>query len=62
MSRTLITLASLLATASAHGYVKNIVVNGVYYSGWDIGSFPYMSDPPVVAAWGIPNSNGPIDM
>ncbi|KAL4932497.1 glycosyl hydrolase family 61-domain-containing protein [Aspergillus undulatus] len=62
MSRNLLALASFLSTVSAHGYVKNLVVNGEYYAGWEINSFPYMEDPPVVAAWGIPNSNGPIDV
>lgn len=54
--------ASLLATllsatqVAAHGHVTNIVVNGVSYEGFDIGSFPYMSDPPTVAAWTTPNT------
>ncbi|KAL4748923.1 glycosyl hydrolase family 61-domain-containing protein [Aspergillus terricola var. indicus] len=61
MSR-LISFASFLAAVNAHGYVQNIVVNGVYYSGWEINTYPYMTDPPVVAAWQIPNSNGPIDV
>ncbi|KAL4966628.1 glycosyl hydrolase family 61-domain-containing protein [Aspergillus stella-maris] len=62
MSRNFLAFASFLATVSAHGYVQNIVVNGVYYSGWEINSYPYMTDPPVVAAWTIPNSNGPVDV
>ncbi|CBF83171.1 hypothetical protein AN9524.2 [Aspergillus nidulans FGSC A4] len=61
MSR-LVSFASLLAAVNAHGYVQNIVVNGVYYSGWEINTYPYMTDPPVVAAWQIPNSNGPVDV
>ncbi|KAL4907863.1 glycosyl hydrolase family 61-domain-containing protein [Aspergillus multicolor] len=61
MSR-LISIASFIAAVKAHGYVQNIVVNGVYYSGWEINSYPYMTDPPVVAAWQIPNSNGPVDV
>ncbi|KAJ5469239.1 Endoglucanase-4 [Penicillium diatomitis] len=39
-----------------HGHISNIVVNGVSYQGWDIGSFPYLSNPPVVAVWGTPNT------
>ncbi|KAJ0417650.1 glycosyl hydrolase family 61-domain-containing protein [Aspergillus carlsbadensis] len=63
MSRTYLSLASLLATAAAHGHVTNIVVNGVYYAGWDINSYPYMETPPVVAAWGTPNTGGgPMDV
>ena len=38
-------LTALLSATrvAAHGHVTNIVVNGVYYQGFDIGSFPYMS-------------------
>lgn len=45
--------ASLVA---AHGHITNIVINGVSYGGWDIGSYPYMETPPVVVAWGTPNT------
>ncbi|KAL4778652.1 glycosyl hydrolase family 61-domain-containing protein [Aspergillus varians] len=62
MSRNLLAFASFLATVSAHGYVTGVVVNGVYYPGWDMNSYPYMDDPPVVAAWSMPNSNGPVDV
>ncbi|KAL4945743.1 glycosyl hydrolase family 61-domain-containing protein [Aspergillus oleicola] len=62
MSRNFLAFASFLPAVWAHGYVQNIVVNGVYYSGYEINSFPYMTDPPVVAAWTIPNSNGPVDV
>lgn len=34
-----------------HGHVNNIVVNGVYYQGYDPTSFPYMPDPPIVVGW-----------
>ncbi|KAL4897909.1 glycosyl hydrolase family 61-domain-containing protein [Aspergillus ambiguus] len=51
------TLLALLASqVSGHGHVTNIVINGVSYQGWDINSFPYMSDPPAVVAWGTPNT------
>lgn len=46
-------LATLVA---GHGHITNIVVNGVSYEGWDINSFPYSSNPPVVVAWGTPNT------
>lgn len=51
-------LAALLSATqvAAHGHVTNVVVNGVSYEGFDITSFPYMSDPPVVAAWTTPNT------
>jgi len=49
-------LALPVAEVSGHGYVTNIVVNGVSYPGWDITSYPYETDPPIVAAWGTPNT------
>lgn len=51
-------LAALLSATqvAAHGHVTNVVVNGVYYQGFDINSFPYMPDPPAVAAWTTPNT------
>ncbi|KAJ5773742.1 hypothetical protein N7457_008638 [Penicillium paradoxum] len=45
--------ASLVA---GHGHITNIVINGVSFAGWDIGSYPYMETPPVVVAWGTPNT------
>ncbi|KAF7162669.1 hypothetical protein CNMCM6106_009488 [Aspergillus hiratsukae] len=51
-------LAALLSATrvAAHGHVTNVVVNGVSYAGFDINSYPYMSDPPKVAAWTTPNT------
>ncbi|KAF9884239.1 hypothetical protein FE257_001971 [Aspergillus nanangensis] len=51
-------MVALLAATKviAHGHVTNVVVNGAYYEGFDIGSFPYMEDPPKVAAWTTPNT------
>lgn len=52
-------LATLLATlvsaacVSAHGYVSNIVINGVSYEGYNPTVFPYESNPPVVVGWTI---------
>lgn len=52
-------LLSIAAQVAAHGHISNIVVNGVSYNGWDIDSYPYMSEPPVVVGWETPNtSNG----
>lgn len=47
-------ILSLLACATAvygHGYVSNVVINGVYYSGYEITTAPYQSDPPTVIGW-----------
>ncbi|KAF7161347.1 hypothetical protein CNMCM5623_006961 [Aspergillus felis] len=57
-AKSLSLLAALLSATrvAAHGHVTNVVVNGVYYAGFDINSYPYMSDPPKVAAWTTPNT------
>ena len=51
-------LANLLVTALTvatgvlgHGHVNDIVINGVYYEGYDPTQFPYESDPPIVVGW-----------
>ncbi|KAJ5618545.1 hypothetical protein N7528_006656 [Penicillium herquei] len=49
-------LATLAPLAAGHGHITNIVINGVYYEGWDIDVFPYESDPPAVVAWQTPNT------
>ena len=54
--------AIFASLAEAHGHVTNIVINGVSFGGWDINSYPYTDAPPVVVAWGTPNTaNGFID-
>ncbi|KAH6655551.1 glycosyl hydrolase family 61-domain-containing protein [Truncatella angustata] len=40
-----------IPTVQAHGYVKNIVINGVSYQGYDPTVFPYQSNPPIVVGW-----------
>ncbi|KAB8070599.1 glycosyl hydrolase family 61-domain-containing protein [Aspergillus leporis] len=61
-SASLLTALLSATKVAAHGHVTNIVVNGVYYEGFDINSFPYMGDnAPTVAAWTTPNTgNGPL--
>lgn len=54
VSKTATLAVTALASAVgvlAHGHVSNIVVNGIYYEGYDPTSFPYESDPPVVVGW-----------
>ena len=48
--------ALLVSLVAGHGHVTNIVVNGVSFDGWDINSYPYTESPPVVVAWGTPNT------
>ncbi|OGM48742.1 endoglucanase-4 [Aspergillus bombycis] len=61
-SASLLTALLSATKVAAHGHVTNIVVNGVYYEGFDINSFPYMGESaPTVAAWTTPNTgNGPL--
>lgn len=56
LQSTILTALLSATYVAAHGHVTNIVVNGVYYEGFDINSFPYMSDHPAVAAWTTPNT------
>ncbi|KAI1841096.1 hypothetical protein JX265_013197 [Neoarthrinium moseri] len=44
-------LVAFVPVVKAHGYVKNIVINGVSYQGYDPTTFPYQSNPPVVVGW-----------
>ncbi|KAJ5584001.1 uncharacterized protein N7459_003801 [Penicillium hispanicum] len=46
----------LVPLVAGHGHVTNIVINGLSYAGWDIDSYPYETDPPIVVAWGTPNT------
>jgi hypothetical protein len=52
-------LVALASKAAAHGVVTGIVADGIYYEGYH-ADFQYMSDPPVVVGWSIPEdlSNG----
>lgn len=53
-------LLSVLAGAlgvAAHGHVNSIIADGSAYTGYDVTSMPYQSDPPVVVGW----ANGATD-
>ncbi|KFH40812.1 Endoglucanase-like protein [Hapsidospora chrysogenum ATCC 11550] len=50
-TRTLASALAGAATVAAHGFVTNVVINGVSYSGYDVTSFPYQNEPPVVIGW-----------
>ncbi|KAK4232939.1 glycoside hydrolase [Achaetomium macrosporum] len=59
-SITSTTLLSALAGAvsvAAHGHVRNIVINGVSYQGYDPTSMPYMQNPPKVVGWTASNTD-----
>ncbi|KAL7944121.1 glycoside hydrolase family 61 protein [Trichoderma barbatum] len=51
-------LANLLVTALTvatgvvgHGHVNNVVINGVFYQGYDPTKYPYDPNPPIVIGW-----------
>ena len=50
-SKSLLAAAASAATVAAHGHVDNIIVNGVFWQGYDPTSMPYMQDPPTVVGW-----------
>ncbi len=56
-SKTLLTLLATAASVSAHGHVKNIVINGLSYQSFDPSSFPYMQNPPTVVGWTASNTD-----
>lgn len=47
----LLGVLALATTALAHSHVNNLVINGVYWQGYDPTSYPYMSSPPTVVGW-----------
>lgn len=58
--RSLTTLAVLLATATpatAHGFVRQLIVNGVAYGGYLPNKYPSMANPPSLAAWSERQTN-----
>lgn len=47
----LIAVAAAVAKVSAHGHVQGIDVDGSYYTGYLVDSYPYQSSPPAVIGW-----------
>ncbi|KAI0110555.1 carbohydrate-binding module family 1 protein [Hypoxylon sp. NC0597] len=39
------------ATVAAHGHVDHIVIDGLFYQGYDPTTFPYQQNPPTVVGW-----------
>ncbi|KAK3984588.1 glycosyl hydrolase family 61-domain-containing protein [Cladorrhinum sp. PSN332] len=56
-SKTLLAAFAGAASVAAHGHVKNIVINGASFQGYDINVFPYTQNPPKVAAWTASNTD-----
>jgi cellulase len=50
-SKTLLSAFVGAATVAAHGHVTNFVIDQNSYQGYDVFTFPYMSNPPAVAGW-----------
>lgn len=51
LTRSLLGSLAVASTAIAHSHVNNLVINGVYWQGYDPTSYPYMTDPPIVVGW-----------
>lgn len=47
----LIALAASVAKVSAHAFVQGIVVDGTFYTGYLVTSYPPQSDPPASIGW-----------
>ncbi|KAJ2903972.1 hypothetical protein MKZ38_009027 [Zalerion maritima] len=48
---------SAAAGVAAHGHVDEIIINGVSFPGYDVNTYPYMSEPPVVVGWSATNTD-----
>lgn len=51
LTRTLLGGLAVASTAIAHSHVNNLVIDGVYWQGYDPTSYPYETDPPIVVGW-----------
>lgn len=51
LTNLLITALTVAIGVVGHGHVSNIIINGVYYEGYDPTQFPYESNPPIVVGW-----------
>jgi hypothetical protein len=56
-STSLLTALAGAVSVAAHGHVRNIVINGVSYQGYDPTSMPYMQNPPKVVGWTASNTD-----
>ena len=50
-SKILLAALTGAATVIAHGHVNDLIIDGVFWQGYDPTSFPYMQDPPTVVGW-----------
>ncbi|KAI1206857.1 carbohydrate-binding module family 1 protein [Annulohypoxylon truncatum] len=48
---TLLAALASVSTVVAHGHVDHIVIDGVFYQGYDPTVFPYQQNPPTVVGW-----------
>ncbi|ROW01979.1 hypothetical protein VMCG_05548 [Cytospora schulzeri] len=51
LSRPILGLLAGATAVIAHGHVNNLVIDGVYWQGYDPTSYPYQTNPPVVVGW-----------
>lgn len=57
LSKSLFGLLAGATSVAAHGHVTNIVINGVYWQGYDVTTYAYESNPPVVVGWTASNTD-----
>lgn len=51
LTRSLLGGLVIASTAIAHSHVNNLVIDGVYWQGYDPTTYPYETDPPIVVGW-----------
>lgn len=51
ISKVLVVSLGVVTTVIAHSHVNNLVIDGVYWQGYDPTSYPYETDPPIVVGW-----------
>lgn len=51
LCRALVGALAAATTVIAHSHVNNLVINGVYWQGYDPTTYAYESDPPIVVGW-----------
>lgn len=49
--KSIVGTLALATTAIAHSHVNNLVIDGVYWQGYDPTTYPYESNPPIVVGW-----------
>ncbi|KAF3771142.1 glycoside hydrolase family 61 /Carbohydrate-binding module family 1 [Cryphonectria parasitica EP155] len=51
LSRSILGALAATTTVLAHSHVNNLVIDGVWWQGYDPTVDPYLADPPIVVGW-----------